>query len=113
MADPLGADYDLVFISAIVHMLSPAENGVLIGKAASALSSGGRVVVQDFIMDDSRTTPPGGAFFALNMLVSTEAGDTYTADEIRCWMESAGLGDFACIETGAGTRLAVGRKPAS
>ncbi len=113
MVDPLGADYDVVFISAIVHMLPPDENAVLIGKAASALAPGGRVVVQDFIMDDSRTTPPGGAFFALNMLVSTEAGDTYTACEIRGWMEAAGLGGFECVETGAGTRLAIGRKPAA
>ncbi len=85
--------FDLVFISAIVHMLSPEENVQLIEKSAGALRPGGRVVVVDFLMDRDRTTPPEGALFAINMLVATDRGDTYTEEEIRDWMEAAGLRD--------------------
>ncbi len=89
--DPLPSGYDLVFLSAIIHSNPPDENRKLIRKCAGALNPGGAVVVQDFIMDESRTEPPGGAFFALNMLVNTAAGDTYTESEVREWMKDAGL----------------------
>lgn len=49
------------------------------------------VVISDFIMDEDRTKPYHGALFALNMLVGTANGDTYTEKEIRKWFESAGL----------------------
>ena len=111
LTDDLGAGYDLVFVSAIVHMLSPEKNTALIGKCAAAANAGGRVVVQDFIMDEERLSPAGGAIFALNMLVGTECGDTYTENEVRGWMESAGLEGVTRTDTGAGTSLIVGRKP--
>ena len=40
-------------------------------------------------MDESRTDPPAGAVFALNMLVNTRAGDTYTEAEMGDWLRDA------------------------
>jgi 2-polyprenyl-3-methyl-5-hydroxy-6-metoxy-1,4-benzoquinol methylase len=100
--DPLPGGYDLVFLSAIIHSNPPEENRKLIRKCAGALNPGGAVVVQDFIMDESRTQPPGGALFALNMLVGTAAGDTYTESEVRDWMNEAGLIDIRKVETAWG-----------
>ena len=108
--DELGSGYDLVFVSAIVHANSPDENERLIRKCADALNPGGRVVVQDFIMDEDRTAPAFGALFALNMLVNTAAGDTYTEREIRTWMEHAGLSEIDRKDTDFGSSLIVGRK---
>jgi predicted O-methyltransferase YrrM len=110
LTDDLGKGYDLVFVSAIVHMLSPGKNAALIRKCAEAANAGGRVVVQDFIMDEDRLSPAGGAVFALNMLVGTECGDTYTENEVRGWMEAAGLGGVTRKDTGAGTALVTGTK---
>lgn len=42
-------------------------------------------------MDESRTYPPEGALFALNMLVNTEGGDTYTFAEVKEALEEAGF----------------------
>ena len=42
---------------------------------------------------------PGGAFFALNMLVGTAGGDTHTGSEVREWMKDAGLSDVTRKET--------------
>ena len=33
-------------------------------------------------MDEDRLSPPGGTLFAINMLVGTKEGDTYTEKEI-------------------------------
>ena len=111
--DPLPRGYDLVFLSAIVHSNSPRANADLIGKCAAALNPGGRVVVVDFIMDDARTSPPFAALFALNMLVGTREGDTYTEAEVREWMDRAGLIDMTRRDTGFGTTIIVGSMPPS
>jgi 2-polyprenyl-3-methyl-5-hydroxy-6-metoxy-1,4-benzoquinol methylase len=109
--DDFGAGYDLIYMSAIVHINSPEQNIALIRKAANALNPSGRIVISDFVVDDSRTSPPMGAFFALNMLVNTECGDTYTENEIREWFTDAGLTDINRIQLRRGISLMTGRKP--
>lgn len=104
-----GGGFDLVFLSAVVHINSAAENRQLVRKAAAALNPGGRVAVVDFVMDEHRAGPLFGALFALNMLVNTERGDTYTEAEIRSWMEAAGLSDFRRLPSGPHTSLVTGR----
>lgn len=109
LKDTLGKDFDLVFLSAIIHSNSPQENAELILKCARALRPGGRVVVQDFIMDEERLTPSHGAIFALNMLVGTESGDTYTEAEVSGWMTAAGLSGVSRQGTPFGTSQISGR----
>ena len=89
--DDFGSGYDLVFLSAICHMLGPDGNRGLLKRAAKALAPGGRVVVQDFILEPERTKPRQAVLFAINMLVGTEAGSTYTEAEYAAWLEAAGL----------------------
>jgi ubiquinone/menaquinone biosynthesis C-methylase UbiE len=110
--DELPGEYHLVFLSAIIHSNSPDQNRKLVRKCARALKPEGSLVVQDFIMDESRTDPPAGAFFALNMLVGTPSGDTYTESEIRDWMKEAGLFDINRVGTPFGSAQVRGRKPA-
>jgi SAM-dependent methyltransferase len=111
LRDPLGAGYDLVFMSAVVHSNSPDENRLLVRKAVDALDAGGRLVVVDFLMDEDRSGPPQAALFALNMLVGTRSGDTYTESEVRSWMTEAGLRDVTRVDTPVGTNIVTGRKP--
>lgn len=96
--DEFENDFDLVFFSAIIHINSAEKNQSLMDKAARALKPGGQVVIQDFIMDKDRTTPPFGTFFALNMLVGTEDGDTYTEAEIKSWLIKSGFTGIRRLE---------------
>jgi ubiquinone/menaquinone biosynthesis C-methylase UbiE len=86
-----GSGYDLVLISAVCHMLSPRTNRRLIGKAFAALSPGGRLLIHDFVLDENRASPPNAAIFAVNMLVNTEGGNSYTANEYRAWLKESGF----------------------
>lgn len=88
---PAGAD--LVWISAIVHQNSPEQNDSLYAKAFRALRPGGRVLVRDMAMDESRTSPPAGALFAVNMLVNTEGGRSYSFAETAAALRRAGFED--------------------
>jgi len=86
-----GSGYDLVFISAICHMLDPEENKSMLRKSYAALRLGGRVVIQDFVLEPDKTAPRHAALFALNMLVNTRAGSVYSEAEYRDWLEQAGF----------------------
>jgi len=107
---PFPKGYDLVFLSAIVHINSNEGNVKLIKKCASSLNPGGQIVIQDQVMNDDRTKPIGGALFALNMLVGTEEGDTYTEKEIREWFKKTGITYEKRIDTFMGNSLIIGRK---
>lgn len=109
-ADGLGEGYDMVLLSQIMHSNSPEENVELIRKCAEALNKGGHLVVHDFVVDEDRGGPPWAVTFALNMLVATEAGDTYTEGEVRGVMQRAGFGDIERIDADFGTTLMIGRK---
>jgi len=106
--DELGADYDLVFISAICHMNSPEQNIDLLKKAHDALAPGGRVVIQDFVLTTDKTSPPTAALFALNMLVGTRAGSSYSEDEYREWLTKVGFKEITPVRLPGPTALVVG-----
>jgi ubiquinone/menaquinone biosynthesis C-methylase UbiE/predicted transcriptional regulator len=91
MKDELGSGYDMIFISQILHAYGPDECIALIRKCRASLEKGGRVVLQEFHLDESRTSPLQGAVFAINMLVNTPRGRTYTPYEMSAWMNKAGL----------------------
>ena len=111
LTDDIGSGYDLVFISSIVHIYSHEQNAALLKKAYGALNPDGRAIVKDIIMDEDRTSPLRGALFALNMLVATETGDTYTEGEVRQWFVGAGFERIERKDIPTGTTLIVGTKP--
>jgi precorrin-6B methylase 2 len=98
--DKLPGGHDLALLSAIIHQNSPRQNIELFRKVLRALVSGGRIIIRDHVMESSRTKPNEGAIFAVNMLVNTEGGSTYTFDEIRDWLEKAGFAKIRLLKTG-------------
>jgi SAM-dependent methyltransferase len=95
--DKLGQGYDLVFVSAICHMLDENENRDLLGRCRDALRPGGRIVVQEFILEPDKTAPKSAALFALNMLVGTRAGSAYSEPEYAAWLAEAGFRDVCRV----------------
>jgi cyclopropane fatty-acyl-phospholipid synthase-like methyltransferase len=109
-ADKLGEGYDLVLVSAICHMLGPDENKDLLQRCFEALAPKGRIVIQDFILEPDRTAPKWAALFALNMLVATEAGNTYTEAEYAAWLREAGFQDVRHVRLPGPSGLIVGTR---
>lgn len=106
--DVLGAGFTLVLASAICHMLSPEENRDLFKRAFDALAPRGRLVVQDFILAPDKTAPRQAALFALNMLVGTPAGSTYSSEEYGGWMNDAGFHEVRDVRLPGPSSLLVG-----
>lgn len=91
LEDPLPEGCDFAWLSAIVHQNSREQNRALFRRVSRALAPGGRVAIRDIVMEPSRVEPVAGAVFAVNMLVGTEGGGTFTLEETREDLEAAGF----------------------
>jgi 3-hydroxy-5-methyl-1-naphthoate 3-O-methyltransferase len=98
--DEFPAGQHLVLLSAIVQMLSKAQNLELFKRAFRALLPGGRLIIRDYVMSADRLQPRAGTLFAVTMLVATEGGDTYTMREFRDGLESAGFQEIRLLQDG-------------
>lgn len=95
--DALPEGADLAWLGAICHQNSRRQNRDLFSRVYAALADDGVAIIRDVIMDTSRTSPAAGALFAVNMLVATEAGGTYTFDEYREDLCEAGFAEVEII----------------
>jgi predicted nicotinamide N-methyase len=111
--DALPTGHDLALLSAIIHQNDAEQNIELYRKVFDALVPGGTLVVRDFVMSEDHTEPPDGAFFAINMLVNTPGGSTYSFEEISEDLEAAGFVDAELLHRGEMDSLVTARKPAT
>jgi predicted transcriptional regulator len=108
--DDLPIGFDLVFLSAIIHSNSLGINQDLVKKCFNSLNKNGKIVIQDWIMNNDRTQPTSGAIFAINMLVGTEAGDCFTEQEVTEMLNAAGFKNISRIEFESGLSQMVAQK---
>jgi hypothetical protein len=91
LEDPLGGPYDFVWISQILHAFAVPDCLRLLRRARASLSPGGRVAVQEFLLDEGKISPPGPVFFSVHMVAVTVGGRAYTAGEIAGMLRKAGF----------------------
>jgi len=108
--DNLPKGFDLVFLSAIIHSNPLEVNRDLIKKCYNALNKNGKIIIQDWIMNNDRTQPTSGAVFAINMLVGTEAGDCFTEQEVTEMLSAAGFATISRIEFESGLSQMIAQK---
>jgi hypothetical protein len=108
--DDLPKGFDLVFLSAIIHSNSLEINRELIRKCFNSLNQNGKIIIQDWIMNNDRTQPVAGAVFAINMLVGTEAGDCFTEQEVTEMLKDAGFENISRIEFETGLSQMIAQK---
>ena len=82
---------DVLTMGHILHDWNLDEKRALIGKAYEALPDGGALIVYDSIIDDDRSKNAFGLLMGLNMLIETEGGFDYTAEDCIGWMGEAGF----------------------
>lgn len=90
-ADPLIGRYDAAWLSHVLHGEGQQGCERMLRKTVAALEPGGILLVQEFILGDSRDQPLFPALFSLNMLLGTPEGKSYSEGEIRSLLESSGL----------------------
>jgi len=108
--DPLGQGFDVILVSAICHMLGPEGNRDLLRRCHAALAPKGRVIISDFILEADKTAPKHAALFALNMLVGTRDGSSYSEIEYVGWLREAGFRKVGRVRLPGPAHLIVGAR---
>ena len=93
-----GRDYQVAVLGQILHSFGENRSRALLAKVRQALAPGGAVVIAEFLVDDARAAQTNGLIFAVNMLVNTEEGDTYSFSEIAEWLQEAGFENVRTME---------------
>ena len=106
----IGTGYDLILLSFVVQNFNIWDNIKLAKKLYEALNYGGRVVIQDLLINDSRTTPEFNALYSLELLATTGEGDTYKMSDIWLMLKEAWFTKIESVNTDFGTSLVFGTK---
>lgn len=107
LLDPLGNDYDVAWLSHVLHGEGAPSAALLIRHAANALAPGGLLLIHEFILNDHDEGPLHAALFALNMLLGTENGQAYSEGELERMCSAAGLSEIRRLELPAHVKSGV------
>ena len=91
LTDDIGSEYDVAWLSHILHGEGSDDCRRILRKTVKSLNSGGRVIIHEFILDDTMDHPLFPALFSLNMLLGTPSGQAYSEGQLRQMMQDAGL----------------------
>jgi ubiquinone/menaquinone biosynthesis C-methylase UbiE len=90
-ADPLPAEgADVMLLSNVLHDWDVPACRELVSRCASALPSGGRLLIHDVFLNDALDGPLAVALYSASLFRLTE-GRAYSAREYRTWLNEAGL----------------------
>jgi ubiquinone/menaquinone biosynthesis C-methylase UbiE len=111
LAADFGRNHAVATLGHILHSEGEERSRALLRRTFEALDPGGTVAVAEFLVNDERTEPLGGLLFAVNMLVNTENGDTYSFREISAWLSEAGFVNPRSLEAPGPSPLILATKP--
>ncbi len=104
LKNPVPGTFDVMWVSNVLHIFSPAANKTLFRKLKRALNPGGRILIQDtFLMDTPGFDAEETNLFAVTMLLYTPTGNTYHAKEVQEWLKASGLKKTRCLQMKKGT----------
>jgi hypothetical protein len=94
LEDQVKGHYDAVWLSHILHGEGPSDCEKMIRKAVETLVPGGRIMIHEFILDNTMDGPLFPALFSLNMLLGTEEGQSYSEEQISKMLSKVGVKDI-------------------
>jgi SAM-dependent methyltransferase len=107
-----GSGHAIVTAGHILHSEGEARSRLLLEKAFDALAPGGTIAIAEILVDANRTAPLPALIFAVNMLVNSDQGDTFSLEEISAWLRDAGFAHVRTVEApGLAPLLILATKP--
>ncbi len=106
-----GNGHHVATLGHILHSEGVERSKTLLAKTFSALSSGGTIAIAEFLVNPDRKGPLRGLIFAVNMLVNTDAGGTYSFEEISEWLSDAGFVNARTLDAPGPSPLILATKP--
>lgn len=84
---------DVVLMSYLLSAVAGDDIPLLLGRAATALSSGGVLLVHDFMLEDDRRGPDLAALWFLQYLAERIDSVSFTAADLRVHLDALGFTD--------------------
>jgi ubiquinone/menaquinone biosynthesis C-methylase UbiE len=106
-----GHGYHVATLGHILHSEGEARSRQLLKKVFDALAPGGMIAIAEFSPNTDRSGPAFPLMFAVNMLVETEAGDTFSQSEMRGWLAEIGFTRIQPVRVPAPTPILLAVKP--
>ena len=103
--DEFGEGYDTVLLSNIIHIYNDIENKAIFKKINKALKKGGRFVLYDLFLNNSKTEPYDATLFAITMLLYTKTGKSYSFGEAEALLRNAGFARIKKTKIGEGSSI--------
>lgn len=105
------SQFDLAVLGNICHSEGELASRKLFSRIFGALRPGGRIAIVETMPAEDRSGPMFPVVFALNMLLHTESGDTFTEREFRAWLSEAGYVKIEAAPIGLNSPVIFGSKP--
>ncbi|MGH3086108.1 MAG: class I SAM-dependent methyltransferase [Rubrobacteraceae bacterium] len=100
--------FEGIYFGNTSHLYGPDENLALFERMRRSLAPGGLLALREFV----RGISEDAALFAINMLVLTPGGGTYSAREYESWLTAAGFEEVeVATMPGRTTVLILARNP--
>ncbi len=102
--------YDLVILGHICHSEGAENTRILLSRVCKSLKDEGKVLIADMIPDDERSSEVFPLLFAVNMLINTTDGNTFTMEEYRKWLTESGFHSISTIDVPGSSPLIIATK---
>jgi ubiquinone/menaquinone biosynthesis C-methylase UbiE len=106
-----GGEHDVATLGHILHSEGKERSRALLSKTFEALKAGGTIAIAEFLVNAERTGPANALLFAVNMLVYTDTGDTFSFEEISEWLTEAGFVNVRTLQAPGPSPLILANKP--
>jgi ubiquinone/menaquinone biosynthesis C-methylase UbiE len=106
-----GKGHNVATLGHILHSEGMERSKKLLRKVFETLAPGGTIAIAEFLVNKDHTGPPVGLIFAVNMLVNTDVGDTYSFEQIAEWLREAGFTNPRQLEAPGPSPLILATKP--
>jgi len=106
-----GDGYQAALLGQVLHSVGESRSRALLAKVYKALAPGGAIAIAEFLVDEARATQTNALIFAVNMLVNSKVGDTYSFAEIAGWLKEAGFENVRTMEAPGPSPLILANRP--
>lgn len=105
-----GKNYDLIFISNIIHSFNLDTNKKMFRYSIDSLAPEGKIMIKDFYVNENRDGPYFPVMFSINMMMGPPGGDTYTLKEIKHLLQQVGFRKIKTVDVGQDSKVIIGEK---
>lgn len=108
--DDFGRGYDTVILSNVIRSYSLMDSMIILRKVFDSLVKDGKVIIHEFLLEETRDKPEFSALLSLNMLVSSNRGDILTETDTWLILKESMFSNIRREETSFGSFVVIGQK---